>query len=252
MNDQFTDRLLQLLERIAQALETLARAGAPAEPNYVKPLADYRGFAWESIGASVVQEDADGPTHVEWGGALWTRRSPANKFDPAIWFSRAAGKDSEGNVNYLRLITFKPVKEAEALPGKVAAATAKKDTGPLTPESAGQPQRPYLPEYLKSRLLKRAESYANLKCSPEQRGLAAMMLEKCFACEGASEKRHTVQMYLFGAESHPSIILVILNDWLRPKRDTGGDYQVDALAMKEAQGVYRAALVAEGQQELPL
>src|SRR5574337_764687 len=140
MNDQLAEKLLQQLERIAMSLENLARAGAPAEPNYVKPLSEYRGFDWESIGASVVQQDADGPTHLEWGGALWTRRSPANKFEPAIWYSRAAGKDEAGNNRYLRLITFRPVWDAEPLPEKTQSATGKpanggtkKPTGPLGP-----------------------------------------------------------------------------------------------------------------------
>jgi len=148
MNELQTNQILTLLDRIAQALETLARAGAPAEPNYIKPLSDYREFDWESIGASVVQQDADGPTHVEWGGALWTRRAPANKFNPAIWFSRAHGKDEEGNNRYLRLITFKPVSDAEPLPEKTAAAAAaghtngKPKTGPLTPGAASAGKTP--------------------------------------------------------------------------------------------------------------
>ncbi len=274
MNDQHADKLLQLLERIALALETLARAGAPAEPNYIKPLGDYREFDWESIGASVVQADADGPTHLEWGGALWTRRSPSNKFSPAIWYSRASGKDEEGNNKYLRLITFRPVGDAEPVPDKVAAAAKdsrpaaepvqpggnppmqRKPTGPLSPEKGSPVQRPYPPEALKNRLIERAKTYASLKCSPEQRGLAAMMIEKCFAGEGAQEKRRTVQLDLFGVASlrdvHDSIILVLLNDWLRPQRDSGGDYQADPLAVKEAQLVYRAALLAEGQKELAI
>jgi hypothetical protein len=124
-NDYLMDRIdgtLDRLERIAQALETMARAGAPAAPDYQRPLHEYRHFNWESINASVVQQDPDGPTHVEWGGALWMRRSPSNKYDPAIWFSRANGKDAEGNVQYLRLIVFKPVKEVDQLGDKARAA----------------------------------------------------------------------------------------------------------------------------------
>ncbi len=130
--------LTPFLERIAISLEDiaahLARAGAPQEPNYVKPLSEYRGFDWSAIEAAVVQQDADGPTHLEWGGFLWTRRSPANKFDPAIWYSRAHGRDAEGNVSYLRLITFKPFKEADRVPEKTAAQ--------LSPQQAPAPTPP--------------------------------------------------------------------------------------------------------------
>lgn len=111
---------LHYLERIAVALEKLARGNEPEEPNYVKPIDDFRVFNWESIGASIVQQDADGPTHLEHGGFIWTRRSPQNKFDAAIWFSRPNGKDADGNVKYLRLITFRPIKEADPLPRKAA------------------------------------------------------------------------------------------------------------------------------------
>jgi hypothetical protein len=134
MDEQTAKSILQQLERIAQALDTLARVDTQTAPNYIKPLDAYRGFDWAGIGASVVGQDVDGPTHLEWGGALWTRRSPSNKYDPAIWFSRPAGRDEEGNIKYLRLITFKPVKDAEPLPEKTAAA-AGKTNGKLAPQT---------------------------------------------------------------------------------------------------------------------
>jgi hypothetical protein len=130
MDEKILGQFLDKLERIAAAVESLARDGAPQAPNYVKPLGDYRQFDWSSIAASVVQQDADGPTHVEWGGYLWNRRSPANKFDPAIWYSRAQGRDEQGNVTYLRLITFKPLKEPDPVPDKVAQAATRQPAAP--------------------------------------------------------------------------------------------------------------------------
>jgi hypothetical protein len=120
---------LKLLARIADALERLANNGQPTSPDMRRPIEEYASFDWPSIGASVVQSDRDGATLVEYGGFLWTRRSPANKFDPAIWFSRAAGKDAEGNVLYLRLLTFQTIKAPEALPEKArqVAHTEKSD-----------------------------------------------------------------------------------------------------------------------------
>lgn len=115
---------LAVLNRIAQALETIAMSNAPA-PNFVKPIGAYATFDFTTIGAIVKARDSNGPTELEWGGYTWTRRSPQNKFGEAIWFSRAIGKDAEGNVKYARLITFKKMTEAEPLPRKVEAMIAK-------------------------------------------------------------------------------------------------------------------------------
>src|SRR3972149_4235485 len=124
MND---DKSIQLqaatvaaLTRIASALGAITLAKAPA-PHFVRPIAEYATFEFESIGAKIVGRDRHGVTAVEWAGYQWTRRSPSNKFGSAIWFSRAAGKDEAGNVRYVRLITFREMTEPEPLPGKVAA-----------------------------------------------------------------------------------------------------------------------------------
>lgn len=130
--------LLKQLTRIADALERIASAGKPTAPDYIRPLAEYAGFDWPSINASVVQQDADGPTHVEWGGMLFTRRSPQNKFDPAIWYSRSIGRNEEGGAEYLRLITFREFKEADALPGKVAQQIKASGNG-HSPKPEGKP-----------------------------------------------------------------------------------------------------------------
>jgi hypothetical protein len=53
------------------------------------------------------------------------RRSPANKFGEAIWFSRCTGKDENGENKYEKLITFKPTSKiaVEPLPEKVLQLT---------------------------------------------------------------------------------------------------------------------------------
>lgn len=107
------------LDRIAAALEALAQSGAPQEPNWRYPLAAYAQFDWASIGARVVQRDDYGVSAVSWNGHMWTRRSGAGKYGKAIWFSRPAGQDEDGT-NYLRLVTFKDLSPAEALPESVA------------------------------------------------------------------------------------------------------------------------------------
>lgn len=121
MDQRIEDQILEQLRRIGDALEKIARGNAPEEPNLVKPIEGYQSFDWSSIGASVVRQDSDGPTHLEYGGFVWSRRSPQNKFDGAIWYSRAAGKDEAGNVLYLRLITFREIKDVDPLPSKLSA-----------------------------------------------------------------------------------------------------------------------------------
>ncbi|NJP11679.1 MAG: hypothetical protein HC866_21245 [Leptolyngbyaceae cyanobacterium RU_5_1] len=104
----------ELLERIAIAVEAKQNA-----PNYQVDLSDFATFDWSSIGATVEHSDRDGAAIVVWRRNRYIRRSAANKFQPAIWFSRSLGKDDEGNNRYERLITFKELPEAEPLPEKV-------------------------------------------------------------------------------------------------------------------------------------
>ncbi|MBD1995995.1 hypothetical protein H6G00_05110 [Leptolyngbya sp. FACHB-541] len=113
------------MQRIADALERLVPKVAP---DYQKPLSAFKLFDWESIGATVIQSDQYGASIVEWGGKQYVRRSPANKFDPAIWFSRSSGEtDAEGKTIYERLITFKDMAEPEAIPNKLLRAMSNRD-----------------------------------------------------------------------------------------------------------------------------
>ncbi|MCI0661469.1 MAG: single-stranded DNA-binding protein, partial [Acidobacteria bacterium] len=102
-------------------LRQIAISSNPA-PNYQRPLSEYAGFDWASIGATILNRDDDGVTAVEWNGQVFTRRSPNNKFAEAVWFSRCVGKDAEGNNKYARLISFKAVSEAEPIAAKAKKA----------------------------------------------------------------------------------------------------------------------------------
>jgi hypothetical protein len=113
-------RQMLALERIADTLERIAPTSTKA-PNYQYPLESFTTFDWTSIGATIVQSDQYGAAIVSWRGQQFVRRSPSNKFDPAIWFSRCVGKDDSGENRYERLVTFKPLSkvEVEAIPEKV-------------------------------------------------------------------------------------------------------------------------------------
>lgn len=138
LDEKIIAQVLHQLSRIADSLEVIAQANLQ-EPNYTKDISEYKGFDWNSIGATVIKEDRDGPTHVEWGSALWLRRSPSNKYGPAIWFSRAAGKDAEGNNKYLKLITFKEISNVDPVSEK---ARAKAGNGKQRPAAQNKPAPP--------------------------------------------------------------------------------------------------------------
>jgi hypothetical protein len=109
------------LSRIADSLEILSRPGKDYSPDYVMPIGEFAGFDWGSVNITVVRADRDGPTHLQWNGQVYTRRSPSNKFDPAIWYSRASGKSEDGETEYTRLITFREIKDADPLGDKTRA-----------------------------------------------------------------------------------------------------------------------------------
>lgn len=113
-------RVIESLSRIAIALEQMIPTGAA--PNYQFDLKDFAAFNWASIGAVVADYDSDGATAIVWRNYTYLRRSPSNKFDAAIWFSRCVGRDEKGANIYERLITFKALSVPEQLPERVASA----------------------------------------------------------------------------------------------------------------------------------
>lgn len=101
------------------ALRVLAAAHPP---NWKRPLKAYKNGWVEAIAAQEIARDDHGPTVIAWMGHTYTRRCGSNpKYGAAIWFSRAVGKDSEGETAYTRLITFEdtPPPAAEPLPAYV-------------------------------------------------------------------------------------------------------------------------------------
>jgi len=106
--------------RVATALET-----GQGEPNYQQDLRHFKSFDWSSINARVIHKDSDGAAIVEWRGKNYVRRSPDNKYEPTIFFSRANGKNEDGSNRYERLITFKTAKTGvEPVSGKVQRLVA--------------------------------------------------------------------------------------------------------------------------------
>jgi hypothetical protein len=141
VRDEIALEILKQLTRLADAADRMI---ASTSPNFKRSLPEFAGFDWASISATVIQSDEYGPSSVEHAGKLYTRRSPQNKFGEAVWFSRADGKDENGETKYVRLITFAKTAEAEPLPNRTANAIASGPTGPRQPQSNGS--RPASPQ----------------------------------------------------------------------------------------------------------
>ena len=106
-------RILEMQERIIDRLDRLVENKETTEPELEKSLSEYKNFDWKTIGAKVIETDMDGVALVEWRGKIYRRRSPDNKFSPAIWYSRKEGDE------YKKLITFKTLGSTEPLGRKV-------------------------------------------------------------------------------------------------------------------------------------
>ena len=113
--------IAESLRGVESHLRQIAVSSNPA-PNYQRLLSEYPTFDWTSIGATALNRDGDWATAVEWNGQVFTRRSPSNKFDAAVWFSRHLGQDSDGNKRYARLISFRALNDAEPIATKAKKA----------------------------------------------------------------------------------------------------------------------------------
>jgi len=122
MTDEQFNLMMSALIEIKTGLNELVAIAArrQSDPDYQYPMNRYQCFDWSAIGADVIEADNDGATEVMWNGHIYTRRSPQNKYAPAIWFSRAVGKSEDGKTTYTRLITFKESEGADPLPTKVS------------------------------------------------------------------------------------------------------------------------------------
>jgi hypothetical protein len=147
--------------------------------------------------------------------------------------------------------------------GSGAEPLPKTATMPTTSSPASSPaevpngKRPYPPEKIRMRLAEVADKeYVGKRVTEKQRNLLAMLLAEQFQGDESDLKRHAVQAWLFGASSlndvADNMVLAALNSWLKPKPDSGGAYVIDPLAAQELQHIYTAAILEQGQMELPM
>jgi phage recombination protein Bet len=134
----------------------------------------------------------------------------------------------------------------------------------LPPSTEPKPTRPFTPEQLMDAIYSGVKDKVDNGWNPKGKaeedinmltGLVASNLEKCFAGEGATDKRHTLLAWMFGSASLKTLRveeLVTLNRWLDAKQDSGGEYVVNPLSIKEANTALVEALKDEGQIEMNL
>lgn len=118
----------------------------------------------------------------------------------------------------------------------------------------GKP-RPYSPDVLRQKLLDR-DDFRGQRAAKEQIELCKHLITLAFAGDGAEQKYEATLEYLFG---HPTLqvvksetILAMLKLWLKPVKDSGGEYTPDSMAVRELLLVYDEALRAQGQTEMEL
>lgn len=159
--------ILNAINKTNELLTRIAAQSAPAAPNYNFQLSAYPSFDWVRIGATVVKTDTQGASTVSWNMYQWERRSKSGKFGDAIWFSRADGKDSQGNTNWIRLITFKDSADADTLDARIQLNTVP--SAPQATTIAPQAGRPAQPANHLAAQAKPLASQANqpaLKATP--------------------------------------------------------------------------------------
>ena len=110
---KLNQKILQTQQLILARLDRLVDNIEINDPEIERSLSEYKNFDWKAIGARVIEIDTDGVALVEWRGKIYKRRSPDNKFSPAIWYSRKEGD------SYKKLITFKDFGSIEPLGRKV-------------------------------------------------------------------------------------------------------------------------------------
>ncbi len=244
MNDQQAERLLALLGSIAGSLATIERSLLPEAPNYKRPIADFAGFDWETIGARVVKTDAYGVAQVEHNDQVYTRRAPENKFGEAIWFSRPDGKDADGNNRYVRLITFRTFGEAEPISRKAEAlvqaapkpaAQDARQTAPAGPGGSdadfaalvSASQRPRAPETVKALILARAKKQPQPQ-NDEGKDRLRMWTALSNLCGNRQEHVRAVLGYFYGPEVSTKTLTAgqckAITEWVDAVKQPDGSY----------------------------
>lgn len=135
-----------------------------------------------------------------------------------------------------------------------------------TSEVIDNSKRPYSAEKIRAHLQEAATFFTSEVAkgnygevadqTQKYQGLVAANMEKCFAGDkDATEKRHSVLMYIWGIDSTKKLTagqILAHRKHLNWTQDSGGDWNPDDLAVKEVRAMYKARLKELGQEELPI
>ena len=156
--------------------------------------------------------------------------------------------DEDGNViegSYSEPITREDIEQSDPVDEVI------EDAGPqVIDREYDFKTRPYDADTLKAALEIKAEKIEGYNASDKQRGLLRMLLNEHFQDD---TKRHEASEWLFGNASTKEIdgaMVKVALDWLKPEKDDGGAYMIDATARKELSQVLTVALEAAGQEAL--
>jgi hypothetical protein len=144
-------------------------------------------------------------------------------------------------------------EEGEVIDVTPAPVAQNAPEHPLLETKVPTSTRPFPAEVVKAKLDAGAKKHAGKAATPNQRGLLVGVLAECYA--GDDEARHVALDYLTGEASTkavPDAYVLALLDWLAPEKDSGGAYQPNPQAEREAALVLRQARLEAGQVELPL
>jgi recombination protein RecT len=142
----------------------------------------------------------------------------------------------------------------EPAPAPMPAPTMPEAPTPEAPMN-GEAKRPYDAMTLNKRLSDKAARYpANTTCEEKDRNMIAVNINLMFAGQNNSDDiRHAVLKYLTGHTSTKDLTpqqVRALKSWINAQPDSGGEWLPDAMATKEAQSVWVAALEIAGQGKL--
>lgn len=163
---------------------------------------------------------------------------------------RSLAQSAGAIVTYLRRYALSAMLGVYADEDTDGASNGNK---PIQPAQQPQEERePLEPKALAEAMFKKSARYVGKQASDKQRGLVAGMLSAIFESD---LDRHAVQEFLFGTSSLTDTtdeqILVAL-DWLKPEKDSGGQFVPSPIAEKEAQAVLKHLLVEQGQGKFEL
>ncbi len=191
------------------------------------------------------------------GNLTWANRPRYARRSMAI--TRATGKAFRLSFSWIMSLAGYQATPAEEMDGIIVDSETTDERQKKKEETKVEYPRPWEAEFLREQITIKVNKHKPFTATDEMVGLTAAMIEYAFMSinnSGTRESmRHTVTKYLIGKaslkEATGQEISVLLFDWLKPVKDSGGASTPDHMAVLECEKVYTAANIALGQINLP-